>query len=113
MFVLPIDYFLAGWFLLAFASTAYVAVDQYSSNPEPAVMKWGVILVKLYMGPIGRLLCVLADRSRARRERMQRSRSPSRLMQIRSVTVHRMWWGAMRTRSSDVRHSVWVSGDAS
>jgi hypothetical protein len=39
MFVLPIDHFLAGWFLLAFASKAHVAVDQYRSSPEPAVMK--------------------------------------------------------------------------
>lgn len=62
MFVQPIDYFLAIWFLLAFASTAYVAVDQYRNNPEPTVMKWGFILVTLYMGPIALLLYVLADK---------------------------------------------------
>jgi len=30
---------LIGWFVLAVASTAYVAVDQFSGNREPTVMK--------------------------------------------------------------------------
>src|SRR3989475_7708286 len=58
----PIDYFLVAWFLLAAASTAYVAWDQFQNNPEPVVMKWGFILVTLYMGPLGLLLYVLADK---------------------------------------------------
>ncbi len=62
MFVQPIDYFLAVWFVLAILSTIYVGVDQFRNNPEPAVMKWGFILVTLYMGPIGLLLYVLADK---------------------------------------------------
>ncbi|HEV8580993.1 MAG TPA: DUF4396 domain-containing protein [Thermoanaerobaculia bacterium] len=62
MLIQPIDYFLVVWFVLAAASTLYVAVDQYRNNPEPAVMKWGFILVTLYMGPIGLLLYVLADK---------------------------------------------------
>ncbi len=62
MFVQPIDYFLAAWFALALASTLYVGIDQYRNNPEPTVMKWGFILVTLYMGPIGLLLYVLADK---------------------------------------------------
>jgi hypothetical protein len=62
MFVQPVDYFLAAWFALAFASTIYVGADQYRNNPEPTVMKWGFILVTLYMGPIGLLLYVLADK---------------------------------------------------
>ena len=62
MFVQPIDYFLAVWFILAMLSTVYVGVDQFRNNPEPAVMKWGFILVTLYMGPIGLLLYVLADK---------------------------------------------------
>ena len=62
MFVQPIDYFLAAWFALAAASTIYVAVDQFRNNPEPTVMKWGFILVTLYMGPIGLLIYVLADK---------------------------------------------------
>lgn len=62
MFIQPIDWFLLIWFALAAASTIYVAWDQYRNNPEPVVMKWGFILVTLYMGPIGLLLYVLADK---------------------------------------------------
>ena len=62
MLVRPIDYFLVVWFALAAASTVYVAWDQYRNNPEPTVMKWGFILVTLYMGPIAVLLYVLADK---------------------------------------------------
>ncbi|TIS44653.1 DUF4396 domain-containing protein [Mesorhizobium sp.] len=62
MLILPIDYFLVAWFALAVASTLYVGFDQYRNNPEPVVMKWGFILVTLYMGPLGLLLYVLADK---------------------------------------------------
>src|SRR5438034_7198453 len=62
MLIQPIDYFLVAWFLLAGACTVYVAWDQFRNNPEPVVMKWGFILVTLYMGPIGSLLYVLADK---------------------------------------------------
>ncbi|RCW87912.1 DUF4396 domain-containing protein [Phyllobacterium bourgognense] len=62
MFVQPIDYILVVWFILAALSTAYVARDQFKNNPEPAVMKWGFILVTLYLGPVGLLLYVLADK---------------------------------------------------
>lgn len=62
MLIQPIDYFLLVWFTLAAASTAYVGWDQYRHNPEPTVMKWGFILVTLYMGPLGFLLYVLADK---------------------------------------------------
>lgn len=62
MIALPYDYFLIAWFGLSFASTAYVAFDQFNGNPEPTVMKWGFILVTLYMGPFGLLLYVLADK---------------------------------------------------
>jgi FtsP/CotA-like multicopper oxidase with cupredoxin domain len=62
MFIQPIDYFLAAWFILAGASALYVAIDQYRNNPEPVVMKWGFIMVTLYMGPLGLLLYVLADK---------------------------------------------------
>jgi FtsP/CotA-like multicopper oxidase with cupredoxin domain len=58
----PIDTFLVAWFILVFASTLYVGWDQYRHNPEPTVMKWGFILVTLYMGPLGLLLYVLADK---------------------------------------------------
>src|SRR5712672_3623516 len=62
MFIQPVDYFVLGWSILALASTAYVAWDQFQNNPEPTVMKWGFILVTLYMGPLGLLLYVLADK---------------------------------------------------
>src|SRR5438874_10345650 len=62
MLIQPIDYFLSLWFVLALASTAYVAWDQFRHNPEPVVMKWGFVLVTLYMGPIGLLLYVMADK---------------------------------------------------
>src|ERR671925_627991 len=62
MLIRPIDYFLVIWFALAAGSTVYVAWDQYRNNPEPVVMKWGFILVTLYMGPLGLLLYVLADK---------------------------------------------------
>ncbi len=62
MLIQPIDYFLLVWFVLAGASTLYVGIDQYRNNPEPAVMKWGFILVTLYMGPLGLLLYVMADK---------------------------------------------------
>ncbi|HJU04807.1 MAG TPA: DUF4396 domain-containing protein [Nitrospiraceae bacterium] len=62
MIIQPIDVALVIWFALAGLSTAYVAYDQFTNNPEPAVMKWGFILVTLYMGPLGLLLYVLADK---------------------------------------------------
>lgn len=62
MLIQPIDYLLVVWFTLAALSTLYVAWDQFSGNPEPPVMKWGFILVTLYLGPIGLLLYVLADK---------------------------------------------------
>jgi manganese oxidase len=62
MFVQPIDYFVTGWLLLALACALYIAFDQYRNNPEPVVMKWGFVLVTLYMGPLGLLLYVLADK---------------------------------------------------
>jgi FtsP/CotA-like multicopper oxidase with cupredoxin domain len=62
MLIQPVDYFLLVWFVLALASALYVGWDQYRNNPEPVVMKWGFILVTLYMGPLGLLLYVLADK---------------------------------------------------
>jgi hypothetical protein len=50
------------WFVLAAVCTLYVAIDQYRNNPEPVVMKWGFILVTLYMGPIGLPIYVSADK---------------------------------------------------
>ncbi len=60
MFVQPIDYVIAAWLLTSLACAVWVAVDMYRSTPEPVVMKWGFILVTLYMGPLGLLMYVLA-----------------------------------------------------
>lgn len=62
MLIRPIDYFLLVWFVFAIASALYVAIDQYRNNPEPVVMKWGFVLVTLYLGPVGLLLYVLTDK---------------------------------------------------
>src|SRR5258706_4053588 len=65
MLIQPIDIFVYVWLVVAALSAAYVAWDQFSGNPEPAVMKWGFVLVTLYMGPIGLLLYVMADKEPA------------------------------------------------
>src|ERR671933_684607 len=62
MIAQPYDYLLIVWFLLTGLATAYVAFDQFRNNPEPPVMKWGFILVTLYLGPLGLLLYVLTDK---------------------------------------------------
>ena len=62
MILQPIDYLVLTWLPLALASAVYVAWDQFRGNPEPTVMKWGFVLTTLYMGPIGLLLYVLADK---------------------------------------------------
>jgi FtsP/CotA-like multicopper oxidase with cupredoxin domain len=51
------------WFALAALSTAYVAWDNFvRKNPEETVMKWGWVLITLYMGPVGLALYVLTDK---------------------------------------------------
>jgi len=62
MLIQPIDYFLVAWFAVAILYTIWVGWDQFRNNPEPGVMKWGFILVTVYMGPLGLLLYVLADK---------------------------------------------------
>ena len=62
MLIQPIDIFVYVWLGIAALSAAYVAWDQFHGNPEPVVMKWGFVLVTLYMGPIGLLLYVMADK---------------------------------------------------
>lgn len=62
MLIQPIDIFVYAWLIVAVLSAAYVALDQFNGNPEPAVMKWGFVLTTLYMGPIGLLLYVMADK---------------------------------------------------
>jgi FtsP/CotA-like multicopper oxidase with cupredoxin domain len=58
----PIDFIVYAWLVVAALSAAYVAYDQFRDNPEAPVMKWGFVLVTLYMGPIGLLLYVMADK---------------------------------------------------
>jgi hypothetical protein len=48
------------WMVLAVASAGYVAYDAFTQNPELTVMKWGWVLVTLYIGPIGAALYVLS-----------------------------------------------------
>jgi len=62
MLIRPVDYALLVWFALAGISAAYVAYDQWRNNPEPNVMRAAFVLVTLYMGPLGLLLYVLADK---------------------------------------------------
>ena len=58
-----IDAFLYVWFVLAGLSAAYVAWDGFvKKNPEAAVMKWGWVLITLYMGPVALALYVMADK---------------------------------------------------
>ena len=61
----PIDVVVYAWLLIAICSAAYVAYEQFRRNPEAPVMKWGFVLVTLYMGPVGALLYVMADKEPA------------------------------------------------
>jgi FtsP/CotA-like multicopper oxidase with cupredoxin domain len=65
MILQPIDFLVYVWLAIALLSAAYVAYDQIRHNPEAPVMKWGFVLVTLYMGPIGLLLYVMADKEPA------------------------------------------------
>ncbi|MEX2538537.1 MAG: hypothetical protein WD646_07790 [Actinomycetota bacterium] len=57
------DSFVFGWFALAAVSVAYVAWDCFvKKNPETTVMKWGWLLITLYMGPVALALYVLTDK---------------------------------------------------
>jgi hypothetical protein len=56
-----IDVVLLGWFALTFVSVVYVALDS-RRNPEMTVMKWGWVLVTLYMGPLGAGLYIFSDK---------------------------------------------------
>jgi FtsP/CotA-like multicopper oxidase with cupredoxin domain len=62
MILQPIDFVVYAWLVIAVLSAVYVAYDQFRNNPEAPVMKWGFVLVTLYMGPIGLLLYVMADK---------------------------------------------------
>jgi hypothetical protein len=55
-----IDVVLLFWFGATMASVIYVAYDAIRNNPEMKVMRWGWVLVTLYLGPIGLVLYVLS-----------------------------------------------------
>ena len=55
-----IDLILIGWFALVAISVVYVAWDAYRNNPELTVMKWGWVLVTLYLGPVALMLYVVS-----------------------------------------------------
>jgi hypothetical protein len=60
MHVALVDVVLVVWFVLVALSTAYVAYDAFTKNPEMTVMKWGWVLVTLYTGPVGLAFYVLS-----------------------------------------------------
>lgn len=55
-----IDLVMIVWFGLVAFSVAYVAWDAWRNDPELKVMKWGWILVTLFLGPVALLLYVLS-----------------------------------------------------
>src|SRR5437867_1855235 len=55
-----IDLLLLVWFTLTALSVSYVAYDAITNNPELTVMKWGWVLVTLYLGLIGLFLYILS-----------------------------------------------------
>jgi hypothetical protein len=55
-----IDVYLLIWFALTALSVVYVAWDAFTHNPEMTVMKWGWILVTLYLGPVSLFLYVMS-----------------------------------------------------
>lgn len=63
-----IDASLMAWFALTALSVPYVAWDSFRNNPEMTVMKWGFILVTVFMGPIGAAIYVLSCKPPVPRE---------------------------------------------
>jgi len=55
-----IDAILMVWFVLTALSGMYVAWDAFTNNPEMTVMKWGWILVTLYLGPVCLFLYIMS-----------------------------------------------------
>jgi hypothetical protein len=55
-----IDVVLLFWFTMTIVSVAYVAFDAFTKNPEMTVMKWGWVLVTLYLGVIGLVLYIMS-----------------------------------------------------
>lgn len=55
-----IDWTIAFWFILTALSVPYVAWDAFRNNPEMTVMKWGFLLITVFMGPVGAAIYVLS-----------------------------------------------------
>lgn len=55
-----IDVILLVWFAVTLASVVYVAWDAFTNNPEMTIMKWGWVLVTIYLGPLSLFLYVLS-----------------------------------------------------
>ena len=55
-----VDVVLLAWFALTAVSVIYVAWDAITNNPELGIMKWGWVIVTLYMGPISLILYILS-----------------------------------------------------
>ena len=57
-----VDILLWTWFALTAVSVAFVAWDLFARTPEMPVMKWGWILVTLYIGPVAAVIYWLSCR---------------------------------------------------
>ena len=101
MLIQPFDMFVHVWLITAALSAGYVAWDLFTANPEPSVMKWGFVLVTLYMGPIGLLLYVMADKELGREPTSNSSRRfGSRAWVRRFIVSLEMQLALLRPRSS-------------
>ena len=57
------DAVLLVWLAFVAGSVGYFALDNFvRNNPEETVMKWGWVLITLYMGPIALALYILTDK---------------------------------------------------
>jgi len=55
-----VDVILLVWFTFTLLSVIYVAWDAFTNNPEMTVMKWGWVLVTLYLGPLSLIFYILS-----------------------------------------------------
>ncbi len=56
-----IDGVLTAWLITSALAAVYVAYDAFAvGNPELTVMRWGWVLVTLYIGPVGACLYILS-----------------------------------------------------
>lgn len=60
-----IDRIVVIWFVLTAISVVYVAWDAFTRNPEMKIMRFGWVLVTLYLGPIAAVFYILSCREPA------------------------------------------------